>query len=90
MYLWAQSVFAGKVMSKKSLEETLTPFKGDYAYGWINRIRFSRRQIGNAGEINGFTCHFMNYPEDKLLVIVLKAYLQTKFCKQSIVLREIF
>lgn len=78
MYIWAQAVFAGKVMSKKSLEEMLTPLKGDYAYGWVNRIRFNRRQIGNAGKINGFTCHFMYYPEDKLSVIVLSNFDTTR------------
>jgi hypothetical protein len=71
LYLWDQTLYTEKLVSKASLDRIFTPFKGDYAYGWFVTKRFNRRLITHGGSINGFGTTIDRYPADGACVIVL-------------------
>jgi hypothetical protein len=52
-----------------------TPFKSNYAYGWIvpapSPQTFGRRQMTHGGGINGFATSIVRLPDDDVTVIVL-------------------
>ena len=68
---WEQALFAGKVVSKASLDRMITPFKNDYGFGLSSRIVDGRRVIAHSGGIDGFNTAMSYYPETKTVVIVL-------------------
>jgi|DewCreStandDraft_5_1066085.scaffolds.fasta_scaffold00029_124 CubicO group peptidase (beta-lactamase class C family) len=71
LYLWDQALYTERLVSKTSLEKMFTPFKDDYAYGWIVTTHLGRKVIGHGGRINGFSTFLARYPDDKVLVVVL-------------------
>ena len=73
MLRWDQALFTGKLLSRKSLDEMLTPSKAseDYGYGWTIHRRFERQVIEHNGGINGFMTSVSRFPADNVTVIVL-------------------
>lgn len=71
LYLWDQALYTDKLVSKASLERIFTPFKSEYAYGWMVTKRFNRKSITHGGGINGFATTIDRYPDDRACVIVL-------------------
>jgi CubicO group peptidase (beta-lactamase class C family) len=73
LLIWDQALYTEKLVSRKSLDEIFTPFKGDagYGYGWGIGKKFDRREISHGGGIYGFATHISRYPDDKVTVIVL-------------------
>lgn len=71
MFLWDQALYTETILSRKTLDEMFTPFKGDYGYGW-NLIKFFDRQgISHSGLVFGFSTQIKRFPADKVTVIVL-------------------
>ena len=70
---WDQALYTEKLVSKKSLDEIFTPWKGDagYGYGWGMAKQFGRRSISHGGGIYGFATQIARYPDDRVTVIVL-------------------
>jgi len=68
---WEQALFAGKVVSKASLERMTTPFKNDYAFGLVSALVKDRRVITHSGGIDGFNTTMTYYPDTRTVVIVL-------------------
>lgn len=68
---WEQALFAGKIVSKASLDRMTTPFKNDYAFGLTSTLVNGRRVIAHGGGIDGFNTHLAYYPESRTVVIVL-------------------
>lgn len=68
---WEQALYTEKLISRKSLDEMFTPFRGEYGYGWNNRKKFDRQALEHEGGINGFNTFISRYPADRLAVIVL-------------------
>jgi len=68
---WEQALFAGKVVSKASLDRMTTPFKNDYAFGLTSRVVKERRVIAHSGGIDGFNTAMAYYPESRTVIIVL-------------------
>jgi CubicO group peptidase (beta-lactamase class C family) len=68
---WEQALFAGKIVSKTSLEKMLTPFKNNYALGVTSALVNGRRVIAHGGGIDGFNTHLAYYPDSQTVVIVL-------------------
>lgn len=68
---WEQALFAGKVVSKASLDRMITPFKNDYALGLTSRLVKDRRVIAHGGGIDGFNTLMAYYPDTRIVVIVL-------------------
>ncbi len=71
LLLWDQALYTERLISRKSLDEMFTPFKGNYAYGWSAGKQFDRRSISHGGDIYGFASHIARYPDDRVTVIVL-------------------
>jgi CubicO group peptidase (beta-lactamase class C family) len=69
---WEQALFAGKVISKASVDRMITPFKNDYALGLSSALdKSGRRVIAHGGGIDGFNTFMAYYPESRTVVIVL-------------------
>lgn len=68
---WEQALFAGKVVSKASLERMTTPFKNNYALGLTSTMSRGRRVIAHNGGIDGFNTAMAYYPDTRTVVIVL-------------------
>ena len=68
---WEQALFAGKVVSKASLDRMITPFKNDYALGLTSTIDKGRRVIAHGGGIDGFNTHLAYYPDTKTVIVAL-------------------
>ncbi len=68
---WEQALFAGRIVSKASLDRMITPFKNDYALGLTSTLVNGRRRIAHGGGIDGFNTQLAYYPDSKTVVIVL-------------------
>ena len=68
---WEQGLFGGKLLKAASLEEMITPFKDDYAFGLGVRMVGGHKLIDHGGGIEGFNTLLAYYPEDKLTLVVL-------------------
>jgi len=71
MLKWDRALKAGKPVSKAAMAAMFTPFKDNYAYGWLIGDRKGRKQVGHGGGINGFMTEFERYPEEDVCVAVL-------------------
>jgi CubicO group peptidase (beta-lactamase class C family) len=71
LLVWDQALYSEKLVSRKTLDETFTPFKDGYGYGWSIGKQFDRQVIGHGGNIFGFASHITRFPADKITVIVL-------------------
>ncbi len=74
---WARALEAPGFLSRESLETWWKPFrlaKGEsvhYGYGWGISDYYGHRVVSHGGGINGFTCHLLWMPEDRVFVAVL-------------------
>jgi CubicO group peptidase (beta-lactamase class C family) len=68
---WQQALFAGKVVSKASLDRMITPFKNNYALGVTSALAGNRRIIAHGGGIDGFNTALAYYPDTRTTVVVL-------------------
>jgi CubicO group peptidase (beta-lactamase class C family) len=68
---WEQALFAGKVVSKASLDRMITPFKNDYALGVTSTLEKGRRVISHGGGIDGFNTMLAYYPDSRTVIVVL-------------------
>ena len=73
LLIWDQALYTEKLVTKKTLDEIFTPWKGDagYGFGWNIGKRFDRRQISHGGGIYGFATQIARFPDDRVTVIVL-------------------
>jgi CubicO group peptidase (beta-lactamase class C family) len=80
LFLWDQSLYTEKLVTKKSLADMFTPYAtadwGDgAAYGWfVGRDKSNHKYMGFVGGINGFASQIMRYPDEKVLVVVLSNF----------------
>jgi len=70
MYLWGQSFYTEKLLSKKSLDTAFTPFMNNYGYGWFIFNRVQHRFVMHGGGIPGYGLNFTLYPDDKVTIFV--------------------
>lgn len=71
LLIWDKSLYTKKILSRTSLDEMFTPFKGNYAYGWAIDKYLDRKEISHGGGIFGFATQFSRFPDEKVTVIVL-------------------
>ncbi|CAH1189984.1 D-aminopeptidase [Paenibacillus plantiphilus] len=70
LYKWDRSLYTEQLIKKTSAEAMFTPFKDNYAYGWI--VEDEERKIyAHNGNINGFVAYLKHYTLDDMTVIVL-------------------
>lgn len=68
---WEQALYAGKVVSKASLDRMTTPFKNDYGFGLVSTTSNGRRVLSHDGGIDGFNTSMAFFPATKTVVIAL-------------------
>jgi CubicO group peptidase (beta-lactamase class C family) len=68
---WDQALYSEKLLPQKSLKAMFTPFKADYAYGWVIDKKFGLLRYQHGGGIMGFVTIIERYPDEKLLVVAL-------------------
>jgi CubicO group peptidase (beta-lactamase class C family) len=74
---WDRALYGTGLLSQASLEKWWKPFSlanGEsthYGFGWSISSYQGRRGVGHGGGINGFTCHLLRMPEDRVFVTVL-------------------
>ncbi len=72
---WDQALYADRLLPAAAKAAMFTPFKDDYAYGWVvpqpSPATFGRRQTSHAGGINGFSSMLIRLPDDKMTIVVL-------------------
>jgi len=68
---WDQALYSDGLLDAKSREAMFTPFKDNYAYGWVVDRRFGRPRHVHGGGIMGFVTMLTRFPEEKLLVVAL-------------------
>jgi CubicO group peptidase (beta-lactamase class C family) len=68
---WERALFGGKLLSAASFTKMTTPFKDNYAFGLGVTNSGGHQQIAHNGGIEGFSTIIVNYPDDRLIVIVL-------------------
>lgn len=85
---WDQALYSEKLVSRKSLGQIFTPYRGpyipveswerglyarhQYGFGWFITKWFDRDLVWHAGIINGFCSAILRYPQDHALVVVLE------------------
>jgi CubicO group peptidase (beta-lactamase class C family) len=74
---WDRALRKPGFLSRESLEKWWKPFhltNGEsihYGYGWGISDYQGHPVVSHGGGINGFTCHFLRMPEDRIVVAVL-------------------
>jgi CubicO group peptidase (beta-lactamase class C family) len=71
LFLWSRGMLTAKLFSPQLVEESLTPYREDYGYGWQIRRFFERSMYNHTGAIDGFASHLAHYPDDELTIVVL-------------------
>ena len=72
---WDQALYTDRLLPAAAKAAMFTPFKDDYAYGWIvpkpSPATLGRRQTSHGGGINGFSAMLMRLIDDKMTIVVL-------------------
>lgn len=71
LFLFDQALYTEKLLTKKSLDTMLTPFKDGYGYGWQLGPQFNHSVISHSGKLDGFTANVARFPDDRTCVIFL-------------------
>ena len=71
LYRWDHALLTEKLVSRKSLEEMLMPYKDGQGFGWAIQKEFNRKLIIQGGGINVFSASTRYYLDDDACTIVL-------------------
>jgi CubicO group peptidase (beta-lactamase class C family) len=74
LYKWDRALYTEKLVKKSALEKIFTPFKNNYAYGWLIGAFKGHKSISHDGGINGFTTNIARYVNDDACVVVLNNF----------------
>lgn len=74
LHKWDRALYTEKLISKADLARMFTPFKGNYAYGWMIATFAGHKNIRHGGGINGFTTDLSRFPDDDACVVVLNNF----------------
>lgn len=76
---WDEALYGTKLLKQSSLEQSWTVFllndgkpnDGNYGFAWMIPSANGHKLVEHSGEWQGFTCHFLRYPDDGISVAVL-------------------
>ena len=70
--IWHRALEGTRILSAASKKRLYTPFLNDNAYGWeVKKTRQGTPVIQHGGDVPGFQSWFAEFPEEKLVVIIL-------------------
>ncbi|MCH7717050.1 MAG: beta-lactamase family protein [Gemmatimonadetes bacterium] len=68
---WHEAFVEAAIINNASVELAVTPYRGDYGFGWQVIEALGRPLQNHSGGISGFTSHLAWYPDERLLVVLL-------------------
>jgi CubicO group peptidase (beta-lactamase class C family) len=68
---WERALFGGRILSRASLEQMLTPFKQNYGLGVVIRPFEGDTVVEHSGSIEGFNTRLMHGARNDVVVVVL-------------------
>lgn len=71
MYRWSQAIRNGELLKPATWKKAFVPYKANYGYGWISGTIHRKKIIGHSGGIEGFSSHFVWFPEEDITIILL-------------------
>jgi CubicO group peptidase (beta-lactamase class C family) len=71
LFAFDEAFHQGRLVSARTIDRMLTPFRDDYGYGWKTGRQFGRREVGHDGSVDGFRASLVRFPDERLLVVVL-------------------
>jgi CubicO group peptidase (beta-lactamase class C family) len=71
LYIWDRALYTEKLVKKATLDKIFTPFKSDYAYGWVVNEQFKRKRISHGGGIDGFNTTLVRFVNDDVFIVAL-------------------
>lgn len=72
MHLWDRALRGDKVLDDKAKRALYTPFKDNYAYGWmVEKTKRGTRKALHTGSVAGYGTNIIRYLEEDVAVIVL-------------------
>jgi CubicO group peptidase (beta-lactamase class C family) len=72
LYKWHRALGGTRIVPALSRKRLYTPFLSDYAYGWeIKKTARGTPIIQHGGDVPGFQSWFAQFPEEKLVVVML-------------------
>ena len=86
LYHFNQAFRDNSLLTRKSIDEMLSPFTRYYGYGWILTSRFDQKLIFHTGGNPGFTSSLECFPDKDVCVIVLS---NQDYCEATLVARDL-
>jgi CubicO group peptidase (beta-lactamase class C family) len=71
LYIWDRALYTEKLVKKATLDKVYTPFKNNYAYGWVVDEQFKRKRVNHGGGIEGFNTIIARFINDDTCIIAL-------------------
>ncbi|HYO90174.1 MAG TPA: serine hydrolase domain-containing protein, partial [Pyrinomonadaceae bacterium] len=72
LYKWHLALDGRRILSASGKKRLYTPFLNDYAYGWeVKKTKQGTLAIQHGGDVPGFQSWLAQFPEEKLVVIML-------------------
>jgi CubicO group peptidase (beta-lactamase class C family) len=72
LYKWYRALEGTRILPALSKKKLYTPFLNDNAYGWeVKKTKQGTPVIQHGGDVPGFQSWFAQFPQDKLVVIML-------------------
>ena len=76
---WDAALYGTKLLKQASLDQIWTVFplndgkpnSGNYGFAWAIATVNGHKLVEHSGQWQGFTCHFLRYPDDNISVAVL-------------------
>jgi CubicO group peptidase (beta-lactamase class C family) len=71
MCAWGSGLLDHRVLSQQALQDSFTPGKGNYGYGWFAYNRAAHPFVTHGGNIPGFAANLTLYPADEVVIAVV-------------------
>ncbi|MDP2386389.1 MAG: serine hydrolase domain-containing protein [Bacteroidota bacterium] len=72
LFIWDQALYTDKLLKKETLQKMFTVNKDNYGYGWMHEKYRNHDWIFHSGGIEGFATNISRFPDDSLVIIILK------------------
>lgn len=72
---WDAGIRAGRILTPENHKRWITPFKNNYAYGWMVRQRDGLEEVSHGGGIDGFGTMIVRYPEKGVVAVAFTNHL---------------
>jgi CubicO group peptidase (beta-lactamase class C family) len=72
LYKWHRALGGTRILPAAGRKKLYTPSLSDYAYGWeVKKTKQGTPAIQHGGDVPGFQSWFAQFPEDRLVVVML-------------------